>query len=57
MLNGLKSYSEASYYANERFDEILDEISDFQTNLSMEVDNAVVNGECSFFGRSWLYNA
>ena len=36
--------SEASYYANERFDEILDEIADFQTNLSMEVDNVVVNG-------------
>ena len=39
------SHSEASYFANERFDEILDEISDFQNNLSMEVDNAVINGE------------
>ena len=39
------SHSEASYLAYERFDEILDEISEFQTNLSMEVDNAVINGE------------
>ena len=37
--------SDASYYANERFDEILDEIADFQTNLSMEVDNVVINGQ------------
>ena len=36
--------SEASYYADERFDEILNEIADFQSNLSMEVDNAVLNG-------------
>ena len=39
--------SEASYYANERFDEILDEIAEFQSNLSIEVDNAVVNGAAS----------
>ena len=43
-----QSYSEASYYANERFDEILDEISDFQSNLSIEVDNAVVNGTATY---------
>ena len=43
-----QSYSEASYYANERFDEILDEISEFQTNLSFEVDNAVVNGTATY---------
>jgi hypothetical protein len=26
-----QSYSEASYYANERFDELLDEISEFRS--------------------------
>ena len=43
-----QSYSEASYYANERFDEILDEIAEFQSNLSIEVDNAVVNGTATY---------
>ena len=41
------SYSEASYYANERWDELIDEISDFQTKLSIEVDNVIINGESS----------
>ena len=39
------SYSEASYYVDERWDEILDEVYEFQNKLSMEVDNVVVNGE------------
>jgi len=43
-----QAYSEASYLAYERFDEILDEISEFQTNLSIEVDNAVVNGNATY---------
>jgi hypothetical protein len=43
-----EAYQEASYYANERFDEILDEIADFQSNLSIEVDNAVVNGSATY---------
>ena len=43
-----EAYQEASYLAYERFDEILDEISEFQTNLSIEVDNAVVNGNATY---------
>ena len=43
-----QAYSEASYLAYERFDEILDEISEFQTNLSIEVDNAVINGNSTY---------
>lgn len=41
-------YNEASYLAYERFDEILDEISDFQSNLSIEVDNAIINGSAKY---------
>lgn len=41
-------YNEASYLAYERFDEILDEISEFQSNLSIEVDNAIINGSAKY---------
>ena len=37
----------ASYYANERFDELLDEIYEFRSKLSEEVDNLVVNSSVS----------
>lgn len=37
----------ASYYANERFDELLDEIYEFRSKLSEEVDNLVVNTSVS----------
>jgi len=41
-------YNEASYLAYERFDEILDEIADFQAKLSIEVDNAIINGSAKY---------
>ena len=37
----------ASYYANERFDELLDEIYEFRSKLSEEVDNLAVNSSVS----------
>jgi len=37
----------ASYYANERFDELIDEIYEFRSKLSEEVDNLVVNTSVS----------
>lgn len=39
-----QAYSEATYLAYERGDEILDKIYEFQNEISMEVDNFVVNG-------------
>jgi DNA repair ATPase RecN len=46
-----KSFEEiselASYYANERFDELLDEIYEFRSKLSEEVDNLAVNSSVS----------
>lgn len=39
------AYSEASYYANERWDEILDRIQEYRDEIGMEVDNVAVNGE------------
>jgi len=37
----------ASYYADERFDELIDEIYEFRSKLSEEVDNLVVNTSVS----------
>jgi len=37
----------ASYYTNERFDELIDEIYEFRSKLSEEVDNLVVNTSVS----------
>jgi len=39
--------STASYYAYEQFDVLLDQIAEFQSNLSMEVDNLMVNSGVS----------
>lgn len=39
--------STASYYAYERWDEIMDELSEFQSKISVEVDNQVVNSNVS----------
>ena len=39
----LLSYNDA-LFSNPFFDEMLDKISDFQTELSIEVDNFVING-------------
>ena len=39
------AYSEASYYANERWDEIIEIIDEYKTEIGMEVDNVAVNGE------------
>ena len=38
---------EASYYAYERFDEIIDKINEFKTEISGEVDNQIVNSNVS----------
>lgn len=45
-VNWLESaYSEASYYAYERWDEILDRIQEYRDEIGQEVDNVAVNGE------------
>jgi len=37
-----------SYYAYERFEELEEKISDFQYDISVEVDNQIVNSEVSY---------
>ena len=39
------AHSEASYYANERWDEILDRIQEYRDEIGQEVDNVAINGE------------
>ena len=38
----------ASYYAYDRFDEIIVELDEFKTNISVEVDNLAVNSEINY---------
>lgn len=45
-VNWLESaYSEASYYAYERWDEVLDRIQEYRDEIGQEVDNVAINGE------------
>lgn len=39
-----EAYSEASYYAYERWDEIIERIDEYRTEIGNEVDNVAVNG-------------
>ena len=38
----------ASYYAYERWDEIMDKVAEFKSEISIEVDNQVVNSEVGY---------
>jgi|9_EtaG_2_1085328.scaffolds.fasta_scaffold03076_2 hypothetical protein len=38
----------ASYYAYERFEEISDKVAEFKSEISIEVDNQIVNSEVTY---------
>jgi len=40
-----ESYSEASYYAYERWDEVIERIDEYRSEIGGEVDNIAVNGQ------------
>ena len=46
--------SEASYYADSRFEELLDKYYDLNNEISIEVDNYVINSEVGYLEEACL---